>query len=53
MMAMVARAGIGFTTVICAWLENGMREATETHNAVREDDIRCGPGRWMSAQHAA
>src|SRR4051794_30847545 len=48
-MAMVARAGIGFTTVICARLENAVREATEMHNTVRKDDIRRGPERWMSA----
>jgi hypothetical protein len=43
-MAMVARDGIGFTTVICARLENAMKEATEMHNAVRKDDIRLVPG---------
>src|ERR1700750_7521 len=37
----VARAGIGFTTVICARPERAMREAAKTHRAVRIDGIRC------------
>src|ERR1700761_1950233 len=48
--AIVARAGIGFRTVICARPENAMTKAAEVHNAVRKDDIRGGPGRVMSAE---